>query len=252
MYALYWFCQEKEGIQCFTRVCQRMCTYCSLAWSCVTSSCAQSYSHRTCDGQGEIQEVKCYTHTMVTWLLFHIHTINLIYAVGGLLLLAVSLGLCMDYIWNQQRVYQRLVAPYVWWIIAVTSIGGVATTLLYSEVFGFVPCSLCWLQRVALYSQALVVVAAWYKRDTVFFPVYGIILSSFGLCVAVYQYIYQALPAEVLESGALPCLADGSADCSKTVMEVFGFVTFPFLSAVIFMFFIILYLQLKKAGRRAQ
>jgi len=184
---------------------------------------------------------------MFTWLIFNIYTINFWYSIVGLAVLAVTGVLVFDYIWNKQKLYQQFFAQYVWGVIILTTIGGVATTLLYSEVFGFIPCSLCWLQRVALYPQVLLVLVAFKLQDTKHFPLYGIVLSAFGFVVAVYQYIYQALPQELLESGLLPCLADGSADCSKKVMEVFGFVTFPFLSAVLFAFLIILYLHLLRS-----
>jgi disulfide bond formation protein DsbB len=184
---------------------------------------------------------------MTTTLLFHIHQINLIFAICGLIALGVTFVLFYDYFRNHQRLFRRYVAPYVWWIIIVVTFGGVATTLLYSEVFGFIPCSLCWLQRVALYPQALLSIMAYRMKDGVLFPLYGVLLSVFGFGVAVYQYIYQAIPQELLESGIMPCLADGSADCSKKVMEVFGFVTFPFLSAVLFLLLIALYLHMRRS-----
>ncbi len=186
---------------------------------------------------------------MTNWLLFNIHTINLLYAVAGLIALGFTLVLLYDYLQNEQKLYLTFVAPYVWLIIAETTLGGVGTTLLYSEVFGFIPCSLCWLQRVALYPQAIMTIVAWRLRDAERFPLYGIALSIFGLLVAIYQYIYQMLPADLLESGIVPCLADGTADCSKKVMEVFGFVTFPFLSAVIFAFLIVIFLHMRRASR---
>ena len=188
---------------------------------------------------------------MLGELIFYIHTINLLYAVAGLGLLVASGVLTYDYLANGQRLFQSFLAPYAWWLIVALTWGGLLTTLLYSEVFGFIPCSLCWLQRVALYPQAFMSLVAWRKKDEVFFPLYGILLSVFGFVVAVYQYIYQAIPDEVRESGMMPCLADGAADCSKTVMEVFGFVTFPFLSAVIFMFLIVLYLHIRRAAKTA-
>lgn len=187
---------------------------------------------------------------MFDWLLFNIPLVNLLYSVAGLFAVAVIGVLVFDYVANGQKLYLKFLAPYIWGIIILTTIGGVATTLLYSEVFGFVPCSLCWLQRVALYPQVFLVLAALKIKDTKNFPLYGMVLSIFGLVVAVYQYIYQALPS-LQEAGLLPCLADGSADCSKKVMEVFGFVTFPFLSAVLFLFLIVVYVHLRKnqAGR---
>ncbi len=180
-------------------------------------------------------------------MIFYIHTINFLYASAGLAILALTIVLLYDYFSNEQKLYKQFVAQYVWLLISVVAIGGVATTLLYSEVFEFVPCSLCWLQRIGLYPQAIMSLVAYRQNDATYFPLYGMALSAFGFIVAVYQYIYQAIPTELLASGVLPCLADGSADCSKKVMEVFGFVTFPFLSAVLFAFLFALYLHLRRA-----
>lgn len=180
------------------------------------------------------------------WLLFNIPTINFIYAVAGLGVLAATVVLFFDYFCNEQRLYRRFVASYVWLLIMVTSIGGVATTLLYSEVLGFIPCSLCWLQRVALYPQALLSIAAFTRKDALQFPVYGMVLSGFGLIVAIYHYIYQAIPDAIEGSSIMPCLADGTADCADKVLDLFGFVTFPFLSGVLFLFLIVLYLHMRK------
>lgn len=186
---------------------------------------------------------------MLNNLIFYTQTINLLYASAGLAVFALTIVLFFDYFYNQQRLFKQFIEPYVWYILMATTLGGVATTLLYSEVFGFIPCSLCWLQRIALYPQALMGIVAFRLKDATYFPLYGMTLSVFGCIVAVYQYIYQALPHTLLESGVVPCLADGSADCSKKVMEVFGFVTFPFLSAVLFMFLFVLYLHLYRRQR---
>ncbi len=183
---------------------------------------------------------------MINFLFFHVQTFNLIFAVSGLLLLGVTAALVFDYFSGGQKLYKKYLAQYVWPIIPVVTFGGVAITLLYSEVYGFVPCSLCWLQRIALYPQALMTILAFKMKDAVFFPLYGIVLSGFGLAVAIYQYIYQMVPTEVRDSGFAPCLADGSGDCTLKVIEVFGFVTFPFLAAVMFVFLIVLYLHLYK------
>ena len=185
-------------------------------------------------------------------MIFYLQTINFIYALSGLVLLGATILLTYDYFLNKSQWYGRFVARYVWWILTLVTWGGVATTLLYSESFGFIPCSLCWLQRIALYPQALLGSMAFKIRDSVYFPLYGIALSLFGLVVAVYQYIYQMMPPEAVSGGALPCLADGTADCATKVMEVFGFVTFPFLSAVSFAFLIIIYLQMRRAARTAK
>lgn len=187
---------------------------------------------------------------MLITILLHVPLINLLYASAGLALLAGTIVLWYDYR-HGQTIYHRWIEPKIWLLIILTTFGGVLTTLFYSEILGFIPCSLCWLQRIALYPQALMSIAAYKLRDTVYFPLYGSILSGFGLVVATYHYIYQNLPEETLQSGFAPCLADGTADCTDKVMEIFGFVTFPFLSAILFLFLITLFLHMRKADKKA-
>lgn len=183
---------------------------------------------------------------MKLFFLFNLDKINLLFALAGLATLAVTLSLIFDYFFHGSRCYQKYLAPYSWPILIVATIGGVVSSLFYSEIIGIVPCSLCWLQRIALYPQALMSLVAWKQKDAMHFPLYGMALSVAGFIVAVYQYIYQALPKEVLESGLVPCLADGSADCGDPVIQVFGFVTFPFLSAVLFAFLFVMYGNMRR------
>lgn len=176
-----------------------------------------------------------------------IDTINFVLAVGGLALLLITVVLYIDYFLFNGRYTGERVKEIAWLGIIGTTVGTVVLSLLYSEYFGFIPCSLCWLQRIAVYPQAVMSLMAWRYQDASLFPLYGIALSVLGFGVAVYQYVYQMLPQETISSGVMPCLIDGSgADCGLKVIEEFGFVTFPFLSAVSFAFLIILYLNLRK------
>lgn len=173
-------------------------------------------------------------------------TLNFLLALSGVGLLIATISLMIDYIWNRSTLYTIWVHPYVWQILVMITVGSVILSLVYSEYFGFIPCSLCWLQRIALYPQALFALMAVRTQERVFFPFYSVGLSIFGLLVAVYHYIYQMIPRETA-GGLMPCLADGSADCAVKIINHFGFVTFPFLSAVTFAFLIIIYLNLRRA-----
>lgn len=169
---------------------------------------------------------------------------NLLFAFGSIVLLAATMLLLYALRFRPSWL-SHIREQWVWVLIFVVTIGGVMMSLVYSEIFLFVPCSLCWLQRIALYPQALLAIMAYRRGDKVHFPVYGIALSAFGMIVATYQYIYQMVPAET-RSGVMPCLADGSADCADKVIDMFGFVTFPFISAVSFAFLIALYQYLRR------
>lgn len=180
----------------------------------------------------------------MNWL----YILNFVLSCGGLVLLLATIVLYVDYYRCESRYYRRFIQPFVWQIIMLATIGSVALSLLYSEYFGFVPCSLCWLQRIALYPQALLAIVANNFKERVYFPLYSIALSIFGLLVAIYHYIYQMIPKGV-SGGPLPCLTDGSSDCATKIIDMFGFVTFPFLSAVTFAFLIVLYLNLRRTEK---
>lgn len=180
-------------------------------------------------------------------MLIDLFTLNFLLTLGGLGLLVLTIILFVDYFAYRSAFYNRFVKFFVWQLIVFTTVGSVVLSLVYSEYFGFIPCSLCWLQRIALYPQALFTLMAVRTKEQVFFPLYSIGLSVFGLGVAVYHYIYQMIPKETVAS-IMPCLADGSADCGAKIIDQFGFVTFPFLSAVTFAFLIVLYLNLRRTN----
>lgn len=169
--------------------------------------------------------------------------LNNFLAVGGLALAVITAVLLIDLFYYQRRFLGGLMDRFAWTLIILTTLSSVALSLLYSEYFGFIPCSLCWLQRIALYPQALLSIIAYKAKDTFYFPIYGIWLSAFGIVVGSYQYIYQLIPVDA-RAGLIPCLADGSADCGAKVIDVFGFVTFPFLSVITSIFLITIYLYL--------
>jgi disulfide bond formation protein DsbB len=183
-------------------------------------------------------------------MLFWLDTLNFWFAVAGLVMIPVTAFLFIDYFFLKSTYYKQWVHAHVWLLIMTITIGSVVISLVYSEYFGFVPCSLCWLQRIALYPQALLSILAFRLKDGIYFPLYGIAVSVFGLAVALYQYAYQLIPQDA-EGGFMPCLADGSADCAVRVIDEFGFMTFPLLSALTFLLLIVLYLHVRRIQKIA-
>ena len=112
-----------------------------------------------------------------------------------------------------------------------TALGGTFLTLLYSEVFHYAPCDLCWYQRIFLYPQIFLFGYAWYKKDRNILP-YTLILSVVGFGIAVYHHALQ-MGYDMYK----PCsTAPFAVDCAKPSFIEFGFVTFPFMAVVLFGF----------------
>ncbi len=168
-----------------------------------------------------------------------IEFLNFLLALGGVVLLLTTVFLVVDL--KTTRSLAQLVRQWGLLIAFIITVGAGAMTLLYSEVFGFVPCGLCWLQRVFMYPQIFMTgTALWIKDKTV--AVYGIVLSIPGIIVALYQHYLQMGGAELV---ACPTAGEG-ADCAKRILFEFGFLTFPLLSAIMFAFLIVLYIYIIK------
>ena len=112
-------------------------------------------------------------------------------------------------------------------------------TLVYSEGFGFVPCGLCWLERVFLYPQVFILGMALFYKEKVAAR-YGLLLSVPGLIISLYHHYLQ-----MGGNKFIACPTSGG-DCAKRIMFEFGFVTFPLLSAFLFLFLIVLYIYILK------
>jgi disulfide bond formation protein DsbB len=111
-------------------------------------------------------------------------------------------------------------------IVALTATLG---SLYYSEVAHFVPCQLCWYQRIAMYPLALILgVAAWRRDATVCW--YAVPLAGAGAAIALYHSWIQAFPPE---SGSSFCTLD--APCTTRHVWEYGFVSIPFMAFTAFL-----------------
>lgn len=153
--------------------------------------------------------------------------LNTISSYGGLMLLLGSGILWFDLCTT--RTLKALVQSYASWGMMALSTLGVLMTLVYSEVFGFVPCGLCWLQRIFLYPQPIILVAGIYQKDARV-HLYSMVLSVPGCVIALYQHYLQMGGTEFVG-----CPASGG-DCAQRILFEFGFMTYPLLSALLFFF----------------
>lgn len=170
--------------------------------------------------------------------------INEILALGAVVAQVAIVALVVLFVVTRERdnALSRFLSRFGLLIAFLVALAGSALTLVYSEIFGFIPCGLCWLQRVFLYPQVIVLGMALVKKDTRIAD-YLIALSIAGAAVALYQHYLQMGGA-----GILPCPATG-ADCSKRILFEFGYITYPLLSATSFLFLIMMMLFVRRGNR---
>mgnify|MGYP001438188969 CR=1 FL=1 len=119
---------------------------------------------------------------------------------------------------------ERLV--FVIWAQSVIATLG---SLFYSEGMGFIPCELCWYQRILMYPLVIIYGYAIYKKDIRYaFP--GLLMSGIGILVSTYHYLVQQLPG--LQEAGQGC---GIVPCNMKYVEFLGFITIPFQALIAFL-----------------
>ncbi|WP_193568323.1 disulfide oxidoreductase [Gracilibacillus saliphilus] len=102
-------------------------------------------------------------------------------------------------------------------------------SLFYSEIMKFIPCELCWYQRILMYPLVVIYGYAVYKKDIRYaFP--GVILSGIGILVSSYHYLIQKVPG--LQEAGDGC---GIIPCTTTYVNYFGFASIPFQALIAFL-----------------
>ncbi len=129
--------------------------------------------------------------------------------------------------------------------IAITLLISTAATLsslFLSEVVLFIPCKLCWYQRIVMYPQVVILGIAFFKNDAKV-KLYSLVLSLIGFLIAIYHIALQFYP------GIFPC-SDEVANCALKQFEYYGYITIPVMSASAFLAMILVILfGLRKTTR---
>lgn len=113
--------------------------------------------------------------------------------------------------------------PFVflaWAVAAVATLGA----LFLGEVMGYVPCVLCWYQRIAMFPLAIVLAIGLFPYDPRVVR-YGLALAAAGALLALYHL---GLVAGWIPESAAPCRQ--GVPCSDPQVVWLGFVTIPLLA----------------------
>lgn len=121
-------------------------------------------------------------------------------------------------------------APLTFAIGAVSMFG----SLYFSEVADYVPCRLCWFQRIAMYPIALVALIALLRRDRGA-RWYLVPMAAIGAAISTYHYLIERGVLNDSESCAL-----FGPSCADVWFEEFGFVTLAFMALAGFVAVIVL------------
>jgi disulfide bond formation protein DsbB len=158
-----------------------------------------------------------------------VSTLAVLGVVGQVLVVVLLILLLVARDWLRQLLWgYELWAAFV---VAAVATGG---SLFFSEVAGFVPCELCWFQRICMYPLSILTLFLAYRGDhrsaryLLPFPVIGAGVS-----------VYHILIENHVVSKPTAC-SIGAADCGVKWINYFGYMTIPTLALTGFVLLTIL------------
>jgi disulfide bond formation protein DsbB len=107
------------------------------------------------------------------------------------------------------------------WIVAIVTTLG---SLYYSEHAGFVPCELCWYQRIVMYPLVIVLGVAVLRRDTRVWMT-ALVFVVIGAPLSLYHWLVERVPAFAESSSC-----SVTVPCTAPWFEKLGFVTLAWMA----------------------
>ncbi len=111
------------------------------------------------------------------------------------------------------------------WVVSLIATFG---SLYFSEIKGFIPCELCWYQRILMYPLTLILGIGTFQNDSSV-KKFVLPLALIGGSISFMHYLEQKIPGF---GGIKPCVS--GVPCSAHYINWFGFITIPFLALVAF------------------
>ena len=147
--------------------------------------------------------------------------------VGGLLL---TLGvLWLAGLRRPLRVVRHAIWGYELWLAFLVAAIATGGSLFFSEIAHFVPCELCWYQRICMYPLSITLLLLALANDHRAAR-YLLPLPVVGAGISIYHLLVEN--GVVKESQA--CLVSAPGGCATKWINEFGYVTIPTLALTAF------------------
>jgi disulfide bond formation protein DsbB len=143
-------------------------------------------------------------------------------------LLVAALALLVGFRAPLQAVRSAVWGCELWaaFVVAAIATGG---SLFFSEIAGYVPCELCWYQRICMYPLSLLTLLAAARRDNRMAR-YLLPLAVVGAGVSVYHLL--------IENGVIAeptACRIGGGGCTVKWIDELGYITIPTLALTAFL-----------------
>lgn len=128
------------------------------------------------------------------------------------------------------------------WVVALVSTLG---SLFFSEVMQFIPCTLCWYQRIAMYPLVFILAQGLLTNRAGMSAFFALPIATVGFLMAFYHML---LHLGIITEAMTPC--SQGVSCSTKYIQWFGFISIPLLSLCGFLLISILLTRVLMKGTK--
>src|SRR3989344_132067 len=160
----------------------------------------------------------------------NIHSLNMFLGAGAIALQVLSLvALLILFFGPKKNIFLDFIDKNFLPLAFLVALSASLFSLVYSEIINFLPCYLCWYQRIFLFPVVFILGSAiWYKDRKI--VKYVLPLLSVGFIISVYQNFFYYFG----DTGNLPCDASGVSCYQQLVSEYGGYISIPMLALTTF------------------
>lgn len=133
---------------------------------------------------------------------------------------------------------------YTFFFGFIVAFGAVAISLFYSDVVGYPPCELCWIQRIFLYPQLILFSMELYKRERSIID-FSIVFAILGSLTSIYHIYVENGGTKGLSCAVVDPTNVNQVSCAIQYIYEFGYVTMPIMALTLSLFIIVILLNYK-------
>jgi disulfide bond formation protein DsbB len=159
--------------------------------------------------------------------------VNILNGIGGIVGQILILIFLYVLFFEKNSTAAKTISRYAVPFAFLVALGSVIMSLYYSDVIGYEPCKLCWLQRIFLYPEVILLGLAMWRKEIRLITPYALAVAVVGLPISIYH--------NLLQLDLVPNIACSASavSCTKQYVYEFGYITIPLLALTGFLLIIL-------------
>lgn len=160
-----------------------------------------------------------------------VHYLNVFLGIGAIILQVFSVSaFFVLFLGPKKNKFLGFIDKHYLTLGFIISLSASLFSLVYSEIVNFLPCYLCWYQRIFLFPLPFIFGSAIWHKDRKIVK-YTLPLLCVGFVISVYQNFYYYFGG----GSTLPCDASGVSCYQQLVYEFGGYISIPMLALTSFL-----------------